>query len=62
MRECEISLTKADIEKIEAESKETAAHLAENYTGDIKDISTPCERKTRRFKILENECRVNEGG
>jgi len=61
MPEYEITLTKAYTVKIEAENKETAARLAEYYTADIKDIATNRDRKTRRFKMLEIECSVNEG-
>lgn len=61
MPEYEITLTKAYTVKIEAEDEEAAKHLTEFYTGDIKDISTLLDRKTHRFKILEIECRVNEG-
>lgn len=61
MPEYEITLTKAYTVRIKAESAESAARLAEYYTGDIKDISSKNDRKTRRFKILEIECTVNEG-
>ncbi len=61
MPEYEITLTKAYTVRIEAESAESAVRLAEFCTGDIKDISTENDRKSRRFKILEIECTVNEG-
>ncbi|MCE1165673.1 MAG: hypothetical protein LWX07_09760 [Bacteroidetes bacterium] len=61
MPEYEITLTKAYTVRIKAGNEESAKRLSEYYTGDIKDLSTPRDRKARRFKILEIKCTVNEG-
>ena len=60
MKTFDVVLTKSYLVRIKANSKEQAARLAELYTSDITDISTPKARKNFNFKIKDISCEVNE--
>ena len=60
MKTFDIVLTKSYIIRVKANNKEQAARVAELYTSDITDISTPKARKNFNFKIEDISCEVNE--
>jgi len=55
-----VELTKSYLIRIKANNKEQAARIAELYTSDITDISTPEARKNFSFKIEDISREVNE--
>ena len=60
MKTFDIVLTKSYLVRVKAKNKEQAARVAELYTSDITDISTPEARKNFNFKIEDISCEVNE--
>jgi hypothetical protein len=60
MKTHQIILTKSYTVIVNAKTKKQAKDVAEFYTGDIQDISTPKDRKRFNFSIEEIECKMNE--
>ena len=60
MKTYKVILTKAYAVTVKARSRQQAKHIAEFYTGDIKDISIIQDRKKQKFSIEDIECRMNE--
>jgi hypothetical protein len=56
-----VVLTKLYAVTVKARGEKQARHIAEFYTGDIKDISIIQDRKKYKFSIENIECRMNEG-
>ena len=61
MKTYQVVLTRLYAVTVKARSKQQARHIAEFYTGDIKDISIAQDRKKHKFSIEEIDCRMNEG-
>ncbi len=60
MKKYRTILTKSYAITIVANSAQKAKRIAEFYTGDIKDISVPNDRKKFHFLIKNIECVINE--
>lgn len=61
MKTYKVILTKVYAVTVKARSKRQAKHIAEFYTGDIKDISMIQDRKKQKFSIENIKCKMNEG-
>jgi len=55
-----VELTKSYLVQVKAKNKEQATRVAELFTSDIMDISTPEARKNFSFKIEDISREVNE--
>jgi len=55
-----VELTKSYLVRVKAKNKEQATRVAELFTSDITDISTPEARKNFSFKIENITREVNE--
>ena len=60
MKTYKVVLTKAYAVTVKACNEKQAKHIAEFYTGDIKDISIIQDRKKYKFSIEDIESRMNE--
>lgn len=60
MKTYKVVLTKVYAVTVKARSEKQAKHIAEFYTGDIKNISVVQDRKKQKFSIENIECRMNE--
>ena len=60
MKTYKIILIKSYAVIVNAKTKKQAKDIAEFYTGDIQDISTPKDRKRFNFSIEKIECKMNE--
>lgn len=60
METFDVVLTKSYVIRMSAKDSETAERLAELFTGDINDLSTPEMRDKFKFEIQKIDCKFNE--
>lgn len=60
MKTYRVTLTKAYIVTVDANTKKQARNVAEFYTSNIQDISASKDRKREDFSIKEIKCVINE--